>query len=526
MVRETRDSLSDRPWDLVCVGTGISALTYGALRLREAPGQRMLFLEQHNVPGGYSSEFVRPKQGARFDCSLHKLTGMGETGNLRQLFRELDLESRVELVFSPAWFQVAGGVELMLDQVSSRMRDALCEAFPDEAAAIDAFLYEVEVHGRNSYMQFEVMLGRFEPDFKALRVAHRTLKTITVLDALRARFKDPRLIEILSLPAIYIGAFPEQCAYLYYLHVVYASLYERSAYMRGGSQQLSRLLVSQIESMGGEVRFRTDVEQVLIDPDSGLATGVKTDRGEVRADRVMINASPRYALETLLLPLDALAPHRARAAEQVTANATTTLYLVLDCPPESVGLDHAETMVLADDPLAALEARRQARARPTEAALCERAYWGASSFEVTNYHALDPSGGAVVIVNALDDIRHWPARKTPEYRQKKRRVAEQLLARLDQVRPGLRGHVRYSEVSSPRTYERYTRNSAGSGYGNLVLPEATPNLINHNFPVRNLSFLSAWISGSGYEATMGYARMLVRSAPPARLARTGTDRSF
>jgi phytoene dehydrogenase-like protein len=139
---------------------------------------------------------------------------------------------------------------------------------------------------------------------------------------------------------------------------------------------------------------------------------------------------------------------------------------------------------------------------------------------------LDQSGGAVVIVNALDDIRHWPQRKTPEYRQKKRRVAEQLLARLEHALPGLRGHVRYSEVSSPRTYERYTRNSAGSGYGNLVLPDATPNLINHTFPVRNVSFLSAWISGSGYEATMGYARMLVRSAPSAQMARTGTDRSF
>lgn len=501
-------------WDLICVGSGISALTYAAALGARRPGMRILVLEQHTVPGGYSSVFHRPKLGVRFDCSLHKLTGMGEGGNLRALFRELGLEDATRLCFSPHWFEAAGALELPLPEDPGQALERLCGAFPEEREALVSFFEDVATHGRNSYMQFEIMLGRYEPDFKQLRFAHRHYKGQSVRDALRQRFRDPRLIELLGLPTIYVGAFPEQCSYLYYLHVVYASLHMRSAYMEGGSQRLSDLLVDQIRRRGGEVMLNVTVERVIVDEARSCAVGVSTDRGDFFGGQVLINAAPHHALTELFAPRAELATCVDRVSRQLPANSTSTLYLVLDRPPESLGLASSETMVLGDDAQAAFEARERARSEPGHAELAESAYWQQSSFEVTNYHLLDPQGGCVVIVNALDDIRHWPQRKTPEYRLKKKRFAETLLSRLQAARPALAQHVIYQEVSSPRTCLRYTNNTAGSGYGALVAPDAAPVHLNHRFPVGNVSFLSAWISGSGYEATMGYARMLVASMRP------------
>lgn len=498
-------------WDVICVGSGISALTYAASIMARNPSLRMLVLEQHSVPGGYCSEFHRPKQQARFDCSLHKLTGMGDDGNLRRIFRELGLESAVRLYFSPVWFEIAGEPSFPVSSDPDEAHRALSRAFPDQQSGLDQFFREVAIHGRNSYMQFQIMQGQYEPDFKVLRFAHKNYKNQSVLDALRERFSDDRLVELLSIPTIYVGAFPEQCSYLYFLHVIYASLHQRSAYLAGGSQFLSNLLVDQIQRRGGSVHLNSSVQQILVNEVTLCVEGVETDRGVFYSRNLLINAAPLYALTHLFKPLPELAGNIEAISNQPPANSTTTLYLVLDCPPENCGFRYAETIVLADNPQQAMRDREVAREVPADAKLSEIAYWEMSSFEITNYHALDAAGGHVLIVNTLDDIRHWPQRKTPAYRAKKKRAAEVLLRRLGARFPELAQHIQYCEVSSPHTYQRYTNNTAGSGYGALVSPRAATPLLNHRFPLKGVRFLSAWVSGSGYEAVMGYSMMMAKT---------------
>jgi phytoene dehydrogenase-like protein len=165
-------------------------------------------------------------------------------------------------------------------------------------------------------------------------------------------------------------------------------------------------------------------------------------------------------------------------------------------------------MLIAPDPDLARRSRERARLTPDNAELSEAAYWAQSTVEVTNYHALDPDGGHVIVINALDTLRHWPERKTEAYRAKKARARDVLIARFQRAFPSIEGHVRYTEVSSPRTYQRYTNNTDGSGYGALVPPATRARQRSQRFPVDNVRFISQWTSGGGYEATIGYGAML------------------
>ena len=86
-------------WDVICVGAGITSLVFGAVLVRQRPGTRVLVIDKHTSPGGYATNFTRPKQGAYFDCSLHKLSGTQvDGGNLGRIFSALDLSAEVELV--------------------------------------------------------------------------------------------------------------------------------------------------------------------------------------------------------------------------------------------------------------------------------------------------------------------------------------------------------------------------------------------------------------------------------------------
>lgn len=494
-----------RDWDVICVGAGISSLAFGAQLAKTSPELRLLIIEKHYVAGGYASVFFRRKK--RFDCSLHKLSGMGAGGNLRRiLFEDLELGDSLEPIVADDYFAVhAAGLSTVLPNSIEGTRTELLRRFPLEAAALGDFFEEVLSHGRNGYYQLQILNGTFEVDLAELRFAHRNLKNITVAEALAARFQDPLLREVLAAPGIYVGGFPEDLGYLYYLHVVYATLVRGNAYIKGSSQHLSNVLVKRIEEGRGTVLLKTQVQQVLCDL-AGNVTGVETDNGSFSAPRVVINTSPHHAMREFFPGL-ALEGVKAKLAQLKPSRSTTTLYAVLDAPPGEFGLASAETMVFSGRAAAAGKLRLAAAECPQDEDLAEEAYWEASTMEVTNYHRLDPDGGQVICLNVLDVIEHWPARGGSNYREKKARATAVLTRRLIDAVPQLAGHVRFSEISSPRTYERYTNNTDGAGYGAMVGTDLKAHLFHYGFPIGGVDFLSAWVAGPSYEAAFGYAQV-------------------
>jgi phytoene dehydrogenase-like protein len=493
-------------WDAICVGSGITSLAFAAQLVTEDPGKRVLVLEKHYVPGGYATWFRRKK--LRFDCSLHKLSGVGQGGNLGRIFDALGLSQQLQFVYPSVFFAANDATgDYPLSNDYERYKAQLYADFPTERAGLDRFFEEVEVHGRNAYYQFQIMSGDFLPDMKELRYARKHLSRITVAEALDERIRDQRLKQILAAPGIYVGGFEEDLGYLYFLHIVFATLTCGNAYVAGTSQRLSNTLVARIRQKGSAVQLNTDVRRVLVD-ESHRVRGVETDRGVFYSDRVYLNASPHYALESLLPELECLNPVRQKLKSLKASWSTTTLYLATAVPPAELGLTHSETMFFSDR---AAQASGMRRAGPLDEAASEDAFWRASQMEVTNYHKLDPACGHVVCLNVLDTMSHWPEYETERYQEKKQRATAALLGRLFDRKPAFRDAVLHQELSSPHTYHRYTNNFQGAGYGALVGTDASAHLFHYNFPIRGVHFLNAWVAGPSYEAAFGYAEMKVKT---------------
>lgn len=500
-----------RRWDAICVGAGITSLAFGAQVVAKAPGARILVIDKHTAAGGYATHFARPKANAVFDCSLHKLTGTRQNGNLKRIFDELDMTPALNLIAHPDHFEACLPNEtLTLGNSPANVKQTLLARFPQDSEGICQFFDEVEVHGRNSYYQFQIMSGDYEVDFRDIRFAHRNLKNLTVADALVARVQDGYLRDILAAPSIYVGGFAEDLSYLYFLHVVYASLYLGNAYVGGGSQQISDLLARRICHAGGEVMLGTRVTKIRPSM-SGAGHIVETLRGNFTADQLYLNAAPHHVLTELFDISPEIEPTVQRLERLTPSRSTTTLYLTTDVAPAELGLTSVETMVFAtpQPDNMALRKALSADSNVTET-MFESAYWAAAPMEVTNYHALDPDGGKVICINVLDTIAHWPPRKSKDYKAKKARAAEVLLSRLLAVKPELRGHIHYSELATPRTCERFTNNTDGAGFGALVGTNAAGHVFHHAFPYPGIHFLSAWVAGGGYETAFGYAEMKAR----------------
>ena len=352
----TRDS-----WDVLCIGCGITSLAFGAQIARCHPDKRILLLDKHYAPGGYATMFKR--KGTRFDCSLHRLSGMSPRGNLQRILGELGVLDRLELVRPSTFFEAqhqSGALTLSNDYPTFRAQ--LYAAFPAEKAGLDRFFEELEIHGRNGYYQYQILDGTYCPDIKHLRFAHKQLRKLTASEALAERIASPLLREILTTASVYVGGFAEDLSYLYYLHALYATLCCGNAYVRGGAQELSNLLADEIRAAGGTVQLRTEVQRILVD-DADRAYGVETDKGTHYAKRIYVNASPHYVLDSLLPSLACLEPTRQLLGGLKPSWSTTTVYLVVDAPPRDLGIESSETMLL---PRARRScARRCAPSRPT-----------------------------------------------------------------------------------------------------------------------------------------------------------------
>jgi len=86
-----------------------------------------------------------------------------------------------------------------------------------------------------------------------------------------------------------------------------------------------------------------------------------------------------------------------------------------------------------------------------------------------------PPGKTVAQVDCETEWDYWDRLRRADakrYRLEKNRVAEELLARLEKHYPGLTAAVEMTDVATPYTIWRYTRNHRGAYMGWLPTPRA------------------------------------------------------
>ena len=117
---------------------------------------------------------------------------------------------------------------------------------------------------------------------------------------------------------------------------------------------------------------------------------------------------------------------------------------------------------------------------------------------------LAPPGKSVAAVCGVDHLKNWEGLTKEAYKAKKEEVAQLILQRLEKQFPGIREHIEYYEVATPKTMQRYTSNPSGSVYGYAQTKEQTATKrFRNNFLIPNLYFASAWASpGGGFEGSI------------------------
>lgn len=519
-----------RPWDkrgqegsydTIVIGSGMGGMTTAAM-LADF-GERVLVLEQHYVPGGYTHTFKRP--GYEWDVGVHAIGEVTEHTMTGRLLRHLTRGGLKWSSLGPVYDEFYFPDDFRIDFPDNPHQFAsnLKEAFPHEATAVDAYLDEVRDVAkamRNHYLARVGSAGAswISEGLLARKARHHfNRRTEAVVAGLTS---DPKLRALFTAQWGYYGSTPSRSSFAMQALVVKHFLHG-GYYPEGGSSQIARHLLQTVADAGGWTRVSTDVEQIMVE--KGKAVGVRLKGGEeIRAKRI-VSAAGILSTVQRLLPEEYSQTRWCQEVETLApAPAHVCLYLGFKGDIRAAGAGSANKWFYDtwDMEIDTWSVSPEARPPHADILYC--------SFPSLKDPLHDPGPeqrhtGEVVTFVPWESFQTWSQtrwhKRGADYETFKAELSERLLDQLLTRLPGLRSMVDHVELSTPLSTENFCRPVRGSIYGIEPTPERFGcKWLRPKSTVGNLYFSGSDVSAVGVIGAMMGGVLCATAARPLATA--------
>jgi all-trans-retinol 13,14-reductase len=288
--------------DYLIVGSGLSALVFGALMSNS--GKTVQILEAHEHPGGFGHTFTMAKK-YRFNAQLHYVWDCGEGQTVNQILKKLGLEQSVTFErYDPNGFDHMRmpGYALDIPSEPEELIQRLSRLFPSASDDIRQFINEVEKTGAG--------LKKLAPPFKPFELLKHVDEAACTIQYLNSTLQDvfdkfrlPQAAQtLLALQWLDFLLPPNQLSF--YAWVALFRGYQSGAfYPTQHFDHVINSLVNLIETHGGKVLLNHEVTKFRVTDQ--VVTGVEArDRTthqtlEFTGDIIICNIDPKQAAKMI-----------------------------------------------------------------------------------------------------------------------------------------------------------------------------------------------------------------------------------
>ncbi|HEB72882.1 MAG TPA: NAD(P)/FAD-dependent oxidoreductase [Nitrospirae bacterium] len=404
-------------YDCIVIGAGLGGLTC-ANRLAKA-GHSVLLLEHHFQLGGLAAWFKRKEH--IFDVALHGFP-VGMIKTCRKY-----------------WSQEIAGHIVQLKGIRF-----------DNPQFSFTTTYDKESFTNILNEKFDVGLPTIEKFFKTTRdmsfVDDESMTTRELLDQFFPGRDD--VVRLLMEPITYAnGSTLDDPAVSY--SIVFSNFMNKGVYtFTGGTDLIIRMMESELVKNGVDIRTRAMVEKIMVK--DGHTTGVVVNGQEVKSKSVVSNGNLKSTI-LRMLDRDAVSKEfRAKTSAVRVNNSSCQVYL---------GIKRGEEVDYIGDLLFTSTADKF----DTDLLLSKDVTSRTFSVYYPNTRPKHKRMAIVASTNARFD--DWADLTDEEYQHDKDHLAQTTIDALEKYIPGVRRKIDHVEVSTPRTFKRYTLHVGGSSFG-------------------------------------------------------------
>ena len=454
-------------YDVIVIGSGIGGLSVAAL-LAKYGGKRVLVLERHYVPGGYTHTFRRP--GYEWDVGVHYIGEMQEGKLLRTLFDELTNEELKWADLGEVYDKIIIGEEAFdFQKGRENLKLSLKKRFPKETQAIDKYFAFVQQSVKSSFSFFKAsalpsLIDYFVGGY--LRREFLSLAKQTTRQVLESLTKDQHLIALLTGQFGDYGLAPAESSFA--MHAAVANHYfEGGYYPIGGGSRIAETIIPLITKAGGKVLINAEVAEVIVE--NGRAQGVRMARdGAVLHAPIVISDAGAMNTYMKLLPVESRSTLKLQKLDTVKPSlAHLCLYIGLKSTAKELKLPRANFWIYPNEKH---EQNLKAALDDVDAPF-PLVYVSFPSAKDPDFERRYPGRATIDVITVASykhfanwDGTNWKKRGT-EYEAFKESLARRLLDVLFVHVPQAKDNIDIYELSTPLTTKHFCNYEFGEIYG-------------------------------------------------------------
>lgn len=507
--------MSDKTFDIIIIGSGISALTTAAL-MSSINKKRVLIIEQHDRIGGYTHTFSR--KGYTWDVGFHyigeifkkKLAGLLMNfitgGNLTWRKTPEPFET---FIYPDITFTMYGN--------EKKFRDDLLAGFPDDAKAIRTYFRDIK---KVSFWFVCDFLSRFLP--LALKIPLSLARMLFDHLALMSteqymkRFENKQLRSILTSQWGNYGLPPSQSVFM--IHGLIVNHFINGGfYPEGGSDKIAKNILPLITNGGGETMVNSKVTEIIIENNRACGVVVETrEKGEIIRRSyyapAIVSCAGAFNTFTKLIAEKHNFPFAQKSRELNKPSVCVALYLGLKGDVRSLGITGSNCWIYDSfDHESGYRNDTLLKGKPTSCFV---------SFIPSTEQPDTFKTATIISLTSYSHFEKWQyqarGKRDKEYYCLKETIAKGLIDFVNKHYPGFSNVIDYYELGTPLSAEDFTECPEGAMYGLAATAERyKQKWLSPVTPVKGLYLTGSDISSLGIVPSMmaGLATASVLSGP-------------
>lgn len=515
-MKTTPSDLKENYFDAIIIGSGVGGLS-AAICLARA-GQKVLVLEQHDVPGGWCHSFYL--NGHRFTPGVHYVGLLEKGQSTAKLYEGLGIAG--DLTFfrmNPSAYEHAyiGDERFDFPGNFDDLVKSLIERFPKEEKNIKKYLNLV----RNVSRELQ-LLPDVEGFWQHLTIPFRTkhmgkYALFSLKRVIDWHIKDPLLKKILNIQFGDHGLAPAKASFP--LHCAVMDHYFNGGfYPCGGGGAIVKAMTTAIKNYDGEVKTQQSVKRILLEgKKKKTAIGVELASGErLFAKRIISNADPNITYQQLVGE-ENLSKKLLKKLDKTKYSCTSLmLFLTVDMDLKAAGIDSGNIWLMPNEDMDVVYERMM---QPDITS--DEAFEGmfVSCTTLKDPSSFDGKHHSIEAITYLDykTFEKFTGENEPRsvaYLQFKELLTEKMIKTLEKVVPNVREHIVHKELGTPITNEYYINSTRGSVYGTeKKLMQIGPFAYKAKSEIKNLylcgaSIVSHGVAGAGYSGVQTAGEIL------------------